>query len=110
VSTTPHPSGPAKIDRHQAINGIVASIAMMEASIAHILNADGQNIQLIIAATDCGSPNAYPQLASNHAAALNALIDANNSVAALAKSVAYLESRLLWKLKIAMSKAGGFSS
>lgn len=41
------------ISRDQAINDFIESIALEETALSHILNAEGEKLQKIIATTDC---------------------------------------------------------
>ena len=89
-----------RIDRNIALSNIMASIAMQEAALAHILNADGEKLQLAIALTDPEGvyyTGNYPG-PSGPSDALADLLTINNSVSAMVKAVSKFECVLRAKL------------
>ncbi len=93
-STTPDPnpdnnSSSVEIDirdaRYQAITDLIESVALEEAALAHILNAEGEKLQRIIAV-----PDVEPSV----------LLRANQSVQSMADAVALLENTLSGKLSL----------
>jgi hypothetical protein len=74
------------IDRDNAINNIIASIALQEAGLSHVLNAEGEKIEKITAIT-CITPEQ--------------LLAANTSVGTLMDSAWQFEQKLADKLGIA---------
>jgi len=75
------------IDRDNAFNNIIASIALQEAALGHILNAEGEKIQTAIAI-----PNV----------SIGELIDINNNVAATVRAIAETERNLASKLQLVL--------
>lgn len=76
---------PSDITREQSIGDIIESIAMEESSIAHILNAESEKLNLIIS-----QPNVTPQQ----------LMAANKSVKNAIDSIIRMESTLQAKLSV----------
>jgi hypothetical protein len=74
------------IDRDNAINNIIASIALQEASLSHVLNAEGEKIEKMAATTDITPEQ---------------LLAANTSVGTLMDSAWQFEQKLADKLSIA---------
>ena len=71
----------------QSINSILTSIAMEEAALSHILNAEGEKIQYVLA----------------HCADFNEVIKTNESVKALVDSISDLQLTLKSKMRLALS-------
>ncbi|MBS5657865.1 MAG: hypothetical protein KHW76_05355 [Oscillibacter sp.] len=71
--------------RYQAITDLIESVALEEAALAHILNAEGEKLQRIIAV-----PDVEPSV----------LLRANQSVQSMADAVALLENTLSGKLSL----------
>ena len=76
-----------EIDPRDALAAIMASIALQEAAVAHVLNAEGEKIQAVIEMTDT---------------TLSDLQDINESVGDLVDNVSSLEGELQRKLRTAM--------
>ena len=70
----------------QAINSILISVAMEEAALSHILNAEGEKIQFILA---------------NKCAEVQKVIEVNESVASLIDRVTNLQVILKSKMQLA---------
>ncbi|MDR1570747.1 MAG: hypothetical protein LBS72_09715, partial [Oscillospiraceae bacterium] len=85
------------IDRDDALNSIIASIALQEAALAHILNADGEKLQAAVKlASSTMMSESYPVTLSD-------LIDVNESVNDLVETVADIEGVLREKLTSVLS-------
>ena len=94
TSTTPDPDPdnntstivtPLCDARCQAITDLIESVALEEAALAHILNAEGEKLQAIIA-----MPEAAPDM----------LLQANRSVRSMISAIALLETLLAGKLSL----------
>lgn len=70
--------------REQAITDIITSVALEETALSHILNAEGEKIQAIVAM----------------ATTAEELISVNTSVESMVKAVTELETVLQSKLKL----------
>ena len=70
----------------QAINSILTSIALEEAALSHILNAEGEKIQYVLA----------------KCATVDEVIRTNNSVKALVDSISDLQQTLKSKMRLAL--------
>jgi hypothetical protein len=81
------------IDLNQAVNNLIASIALEEAGIAHIINAEGEKIQAALTLLKAGS------------ATLDQIVAVNNSVGGVLNGIGLIEQALSEKLKKAMSVA-----
>jgi len=80
------------IDLDVALNNLVGSIALEEAALAHIMNAEGEKIQKVISMEpEPGDEEEY----------LDNLIEINRSVKELMANVAKVESALANKLEVA---------
>ncbi len=75
----------SNITRSQAITDIIQSVALEEAALSHILNAEGEKIQKMVAMAD-----ATPEI----------LLQTNKSVESMVDSVAQLETVLKQKLDL----------
>ena len=75
------------IDPRVALAAIMASIALQEAAVAHVLNAEGEKIQAVVNMED---------------ATLEGLQDINESVSGLVDSVSSLAGEIQRKLRTAM--------
>jgi len=71
----------------QAINSILTSIAMEEAALSHILNAEGEKIQYVLANCAC----------------IDDVIRTNESVKDLVDSISDLQLTLKSKMRLALS-------
>ena len=76
MSLPSFPTVDPPIDREDAVNQILSSIAMEELGLSHILNAEGEKLQYILGTLPGGSPCTCPQdvLAVNKSA--TALVEA----------------------------------
>lgn len=75
----------SNITRSQAITDIIQSVALEEAALSHILNAEGEKIQKMVAMVDV-----TPEI----------LLQTNKSVESMVDSVAQLETVLKQKLDL----------
>lgn len=73
------------VARCQVISDLIESVALQEAALAHILNAEGEKLQRIIADAD---------------ASLAQLLQANRSIQSMLSAVALLENVLIGKLSL----------
>jgi hypothetical protein len=76
---------PGEGTREQAITDIISSVALQEAALAHILNAEGEKMQAIIA-----MPDVTP----------DQLLDLNRSVSQMVSAITRLEMTLQSKLEL----------
>ena len=76
------------ISRDDAINNLIASIALQEAALSHILNANGEKLQVAIKLVTESDTLSLPDL-----------IAANQSVKELVRTVAEIENILREKLR-----------
>jgi hypothetical protein len=79
------------INRDQAISHVLASIALEEAALSHVINAEGEKLQAAIAA---------PGVTNTE------LLDVNSSVSGLLGDAASIEESLKEKLTAALSGSG----
>lgn len=75
---------PGTVTRCQAISDIIESVALEQAAIAHILNAEGEKIQKVVAA----------------ASDISQMLEVNKSVKSLVKTISNLEIILQAKLDL----------
>lgn len=75
---------PSTTTRDQAITDIIESVALQEAGLSHIINAEGEKIQKIVAT----------------ASTTQELLDVNKSVESMVNAVAQLEMLLQSKLAL----------
>lgn len=75
---------PGTVTREQAISDIIESIALQETGLSHVINAEGEKIQKIVAISSDA----------------NDLLAVNNSVAAMINAVTRLEMVLHSKLEL----------
>ena len=71
----------------QSLNSILASIAMEEAALSHILNAEGEKIQYVL----------------SQCADISEVIKTNESVKALVESISDLQFTLKSKMRLALN-------
>ena len=83
------------IDREDAINLLLASIAMEELGLAHIINAEGEKIQAAIGTLRDDQDNSIPALAH----CIDDLLAINSSVNSTLKTVIKKEMLLQFKLE-----------
>jgi hypothetical protein len=76
---------PSTTTRCQAISDIIGSVALEQAAISHILNAEGEKLQRVVTMPSVTIPQ---------------LIEVNNSVENLVDAIAKLELILQSKLKL----------
>lgn len=86
---------PSKTTKCEAISDLLESVALMEAALSHILNAEGEKIQAAIG-TLPGSKGAIAKSTSE-------LIQINESVDNMVSTVTLLEGLLQKKLNQALS-------
>ncbi|MGL4739064.1 MAG: hypothetical protein ACRCW2_16620 [Cellulosilyticaceae bacterium] len=91
---------PSNTTRCQALTDIIASIALMEAGISHIINAEGEKIQAILGT----GPNPNPNVI---ATTTDDLLKINASVEKMINSITILESILQKKLSLAQCSCNG---
>lgn len=72
------------VDREQAISDIIESVALEETGISHILNAEGEKIQKILAVTN----------------SVEEILAVNKSVVEMVSAITKLETVLQSKLEI----------
>lgn len=75
---------PGTVTRQQAISDIIESVALMETGLSHILNAEGEKIQKIVAIANTSEE----------------LLDVNKSVDKMINTVSRLEMILQSKLEV----------
>ncbi|MDL2301706.1 prealbumin-like fold domain-containing protein [Lachnospiraceae bacterium OttesenSCG-928-D06] len=78
------------VERSQAITDLIASVALEQAALSHIMNAEGEKLQAVIANYEADDPTVT----------LEMLLEANASVTDLVSSVATLENHLQAKLAL----------
>lgn len=79
------------ISREQAITDIIESIALMETSLSHILNAEGEKIQAVVGTLVPPNPDVIATTPTD-------LININSSVQKMVNTIAMLEFLLQNKL------------
>ncbi|PAQ16635.1 hypothetical protein CD798_00690 [Bacillaceae bacterium SAOS 7] len=77
-------------DRENVINSLLASIALEELALAHVVNAEAEKIQRVV-----GTLKPYPE----HPPCLDDLLDVNESVQETLQKVIIKEIILLFKLE-----------
>ncbi|MGL4773581.1 MAG: hypothetical protein ACRC2K_08470, partial [Clostridium sp.] len=82
---------PNEITREEAITDIIQSIALMEAALAHILNAEGEKLQAVVGTLEPPNQNLIATTAQE-------LLDMNKSVDNMVNSITLLEVILQKKL------------
>ena len=87
------PSPDTILTREQAINAILASIAMEETALGHLINAESEKIQYAIE---------YVK-SKNSSADLQKLLEINKSAAAMLEQIGDIQVTLKNKLRLAMS-------
>ncbi|MGL5676158.1 MAG: hypothetical protein ACRDDX_07080 [Cellulosilyticaceae bacterium] len=83
----------SNITRCQALTDIIASIALMEAGISHIVNAEGEKIQAVLGTGPVSNSNVL-------ATTTDELLKLNDSVERMINSITILESILQKKLSL----------
>lgn len=78
------------VDRSQAITDLIESVALEQAALSHILNAEGEKLQAFVAMIEDETPTITPEQ----------LLEANASVTELVTSVSSLENHLQAKLAL----------
>jgi len=79
------------VSREQAITDLILSVALEEAALSHILNAEGEKMQAIIGMDDV---------------TIEQLLTLNRSVASMINAVTRLEMQLLAKLELFEDEIG----
>ncbi|MFI3172079.1 MAG: hypothetical protein R3Y58_06920 [Eubacteriales bacterium] len=75
----------SQTSRYDAVTDIIQSVALEQAALSHILNAEGEKLQCMIA-SDCTTPDQ--------------ILATNSSVRSMVDSVAKLEMILQYKLSL----------
>jgi hypothetical protein len=78
------------IERTQAITDLIQSVALEQTALSHILNAEGEKLQLFVALASAENPAITPAM----------VLEANASVTELISAVANLETLLQAKLAL----------
>jgi|InofroStandDraft_1065614.scaffolds.fasta_scaffold14875_3 hypothetical protein len=91
MSMPSFPPNGADLTREEALNMIIASIAMEELALSHILNAEGEKLQYILGTLPGTKPCAYPQ----------DVLAVNKSVTALVEAVT--QNQMLLKNKLSQA-------
>lgn len=86
-----------KVNKKQALTDVIESIALMEAAIAHVINAEGEKIQAVV-----GTGENCKVIATTS----EELLESNDSVESIIESIITLESILQKKLAIVCCKCG----
>ena len=76
---------PGQGTRDQAITDLIQSVALQEAALAHMMNAEGEKMQKIIAMTDVNTDE---------------LMELNKSVTQLVSAISRLEMLFVAKLEL----------
>ncbi|MGL4449827.1 MAG: hypothetical protein ACRCTZ_01380 [Sarcina sp.] len=82
---------PSNISREEAITDIIESIALMEAGLSHILNAEGEKIQAVNGTLTPANPNVVATTSAE-------LLAVNKSVEEMVSAITMLEIVLEKKL------------
>ncbi|GHU73307.1 hypothetical protein AGMMS49992_11450 [Clostridia bacterium] len=98
------------IDREQALNSVIGSIALSEAALSHILNADGEKLQLAVQLTDKESDLQLPMYQDDPEAALSDLLLVNDSVNDMVDRVSDLENILRSKFNSVLNFINPYTS
>ena len=85
------------IGREAAINQILASIALEELSLSHILNAEGEKIQYVLGTL------VVPNRGLSGGITIDGLVALDNSVAAVLQGAAASMAALTDKLRVAVN-------
>ena len=97
------PLDPDKLTREDAINQILSSIAMEEAGLSHVLNAEGEKIQYILGTLEGSTPPAPPTIKE--------VLEINESVKDILEAAAtqqmFLKNKMAAALKASNSLKGG---
>ena len=88
------PKNGANMSREQALTMIIASIAMEESALSHIINAEGEKLRRVLDQCGCG---VTPQ----------EILKVNKSVTKLLEAAAENETMLRCKLALALEAGGG---
>ncbi|MCL2420977.1 MAG: hypothetical protein FWD03_03890 [Defluviitaleaceae bacterium] len=94
MSLPKFPTDPSALTREGAINQVIASIAMEELGLSHILNAEGEKLQYVLGTLDG---------ISGPGATIEEVIQVNESVTYLLEKAASNQRALSDKLKAAVS-------
>ena len=94
MSLPKFPTDPSKLTREDAINKVIASIAMEELGLSHILNAEGEKLQYVLGTLDG---------ISGPGATIEEVLKVNESVTDLLEKAASNQQALSDKLKAAVT-------
>ena len=83
--------------REESINQIIATIALEEISLSHILNAEGEKIQYVLGTL------VVPDRGLSGGITIDGLVALDNSVAAVLQGAAASMAALTDKLRVALS-------
>lgn len=78
------------VERSQSITDLIESVALQEAALSHILNAEGEKLQAFVKLLEDESTEINPEM----------MLDVNNSVTDLVTAVSSVESHLQAKLAL----------
>ena len=86
------------LDRDVVLNNIIASIALQEAALSHILNADGEKLQAAVQMVDPANADLFDEVGAVDQPTLDELLLVNESVSTLVDHVTDYERSLRDKL------------
>ena len=86
-----------ELDREAVINQVLASIALEELGLAHILNAEGEKIQYVVGTL------VIPDRGLSGGITIANLVDLNNSVARTLEAAAANQAALADKMQAALA-------
>ena len=84
---------PSDVSRDQAVTDIIQSVALQEAALAHILNAEGEKMQAFLGTLEGATPLNPPPTPEE-------LFEMNKSVLQLVNAITRLEMTLQSKLEL----------
>lgn len=85
------------VGREESINQLIASIALEEIALSHILNAEGEKIQFAVGTL------IIPERGLSGGVTIANLVELDNSVADVLQAVAETEAALSQKLQVALA-------
>lgn len=84
---------PSDVSRDQAVTDIIQSVALQEAALSHILNAEGEKMQAFLGTLEGATPLEDPPTPEE-------LLEMNKSVLQLVNAITRLEMTLQSKLEL----------